>query len=190
MRYLSPNFRRDSESLMRYRPAHVLGLTASLLLATPAWSDSSTPARFIAGWVEKVTLLPSGDLLKAKLDTGAKTSSINAHHIERFKKDGESWVRFELEYETVDGETRRQRMERPLVRRVRIKEHDGDHDSRVVVMLDFCINAQRHSAQFSLVDRSRFVYPMLLGRRFLKEVALIDPAATFEARAGCPVERP
>lgn len=168
--------------------------TAELLLvvalSTPlsALADSSTPARFIAGWVEKITLLPANDLVKAKLDTGAATSSINAHKIERFKKDGEKWVRFELAYSTADGEDKRYTLERPLERRVSIKEHDGDNDSRLVVSLDFCINAQRYAAQFSLVDRERFVYPVLLGRRFLQGVALIDPAATFEARAGCPAE--
>ena len=174
---------------MRHRFGCPALFVLTLLAASPVWGDSSTPARFIAGWVEKVTVLPAGDLIKAKLDTGAKTSSINAGKIERFKKNGESWVRFELRYDTVDGENRTVPLERPLERRVRIKEHDGDHDSRLVVALDFCINAQRHRAQFSLVDRGDFVYPMLLGRRFLENVALIDPAATFEAKAGCPTTK-
>ena len=51
----------------------------------------------IAGWLEYVVLEPWDIKLRAKLDTGAKTSSLHALNIERFIRDGQSWVRFNTE---------------------------------------------------------------------------------------------
>ena len=160
------------------------------MLHIPAsWADDDAYAnRTVAGWVERVKLAPWGDTLKAKLDTGAKTSSINALDIERFERDDDDWVRFTLDYETVAGESREHRIERPVVRNIRIKEHEGENDRRAVVMLSFCFAGQIHSAQFSLVDRSKFIYPVLLGRRFLETATLIDPSATFITQPSCSAE--
>ncbi len=153
--------------------------------AAPPESQSSPRPKITSGWVEKIRLLPSQDILKAKLDTGAKTSSINARDIRRFKRDGDKWASFELHYKTADGELKSFRLERPIARNIRVKEHDRENARRPVVELDFCFNGRAHRTQFSLVDRSKFVYPVLLGRRFLSGVAVIDPARTFLTAAHC-----
>ncbi len=160
----------------------VLGL---LLPATEVHPESTRHAAVVAGWVENVTLLPWGETTKAKLDTGARTSSIHAENVARFKRDGTKWVRFELVLKTPPGKTRRIKAERPLVRRIAVKEHEHDNDSRLVVSLDFCLNGRPRNAEFSLADRSKFVYSVLLGRQFLAGTTLIDPAQTFLTKAGC-----
>ncbi len=147
---------------------------------------SAEGGKVIAGWVERVVLLPAGHDVKAKLDTGAKTSSLSARQIEQFRKDGKRWVRFTLSYEDSFNEQREQTLERPVVRRVRIKEHVGEYNSRPVVRLGLCFDGRRTEAEFSLVDRSNFIYPVLLGRSFLARHAVIDPGATFQLRKGCP----
>jgi hypothetical protein len=137
--------------------------------------------RVVMGWVEQVALIPWGVKVKAKLDSGAKTSSLHAESIERFEKDGKGWVRFVIAVEAKGKEIKRLQVERPLVRNVRIKQHHGESKKRPVVSLKFCLNSQSYETQFSLVDRSQLNYPMLFGRLFLKDVALIDPSKTFLA---------
>lgn len=148
-------------------------------------ADSRTPGKVIAGWVEKVTMLPSNVVVSAKLDSGAKTSSIHAENLERFKKDGESWVRFQLVLDDADDKTHRIDMELPVARRVKIKREEREHDRRVVVNMDFCFDGRKRTAEFSLNDRSKFIYPVLLGREFLKGIALIDPDQVFLTQANC-----
>ncbi|MCG8536857.1 MAG: ATP-dependent zinc protease [Pseudomonadales bacterium] len=141
----------------------------------------------ILGWIEWVYLQPSQLKAKAKLDTGAKTSSIHAKNIEYFEKDGEDWVRFQFSSNTrlkshlyEPGKSKKViTIEAPLVRRVLIKQHKRKSAERPVVFLPFTLAGQSYQAEFTLTDRSKFIYPVLLGRRFLKEVALVDPANTF-----------
>lgn len=160
--------------------------TTLFLIGAPlAMSDSNTPGTVIAGWVEKISIGELPALLKAKLDTGAKTSSIHAENIRPFLKDDNRWVRFELLLSDSAGNEYRQVFERPRVRKVRIKNHDGDHERRSIVVLDFCFDGRRHSSQFTLADRSEFIYPVLLGRRFLSEVAVVDASETFLTQAQC-----
>ena len=59
------------------------------LLLVPLAGDLG--AREIAGWVEQATLLPAGIQMKARLDTGAKNSSINAKEIDFFTRMGRRW---------------------------------------------------------------------------------------------------
>ena len=73
------------------------GLCVALLLAAPMAHGSSTdPGKVIAGWVEKISLVEPALVIKAKLDTGAKTSSIHAVNVEPFMRDGDRWVKFDL----------------------------------------------------------------------------------------------
>ncbi|EDZ67035.1 conserved hypothetical protein [Nitrosococcus oceani AFC27] len=157
----------------------------------PGNGKEGTNERVIMGWVEPVVLIPWGVELKAKLDSGAKTSSLHAEDIERFKKDGEEWVRFVIDIERKAKKIKQLHVEQPLARDVHIKRHRGSAKKRPVVSLEFCLNGKRHKAQFSLVDRSQLNYPVLLGRRFLKKAALIDSGKIFLTREGwktCLVE--
>lgn len=163
------------------------GLCAALLLAVPlAHGSSSEPGKVIAGWVEKISLVEQPLVLKAKLDTGAKTSSIHAINVEPFLHEGKRWVKFDLLLRDVDDKQHTLHMEMPKSRRVRIKESDGEHDRRSVVELEFCFDGRRHVTEFTLADRSEYIYDALLGREFLQGIAVIDPASTFLTQANCP----
>lgn len=164
------------------------GLCVALLLAaTPLAQGSSTePGKVIAGWVEKISLVEPVLTLKAKLDTGAKTSSIHAINVEEFMRDGDRWVRFDLLLDDVDDKQHTLHMEKPKVRRVRIKDNDGDDDRRAVVELEICFDGRRHVTEFTLAQRTDYIYDVLLGREFLKGVAVVDPESTFLTQAHCP----
>ncbi|KAB7622808.1 ATP-dependent zinc protease [Alkalilimnicola sp. S0819] len=156
-----------------------------LLFAAPVQAGGDTPSqRVVLGWVEYLHVGSTGWRIKAKLDSGANTASMHAENIERFERDGAPWVRFTVDLEN-HGKEKRQVFERPLARDVLIKNHAGPSDRRPVVEMDFCLGGETHTAEFSLVDRSRFIYPVLLGRRFLADVALIDPGNEFVGPGGC-----
>ncbi|GAB6068368.1 hypothetical protein JCM13664_16870 [Methylothermus subterraneus] len=147
-------------------------------LAAGTCAVAGTQARLTAGWLEWVVLEPFGLKLKGKLDTGAKTSSLHAVDIEYFERDGKAWVRFK----TFDPRRKAEpvTIERPLIRDVRIKRHTAAYQQRPVVALDVCLDDRLVRAEFSLIDRGRFNYPVLLGRSLLKqERILVDPAATY-----------
>lgn len=143
----------------------------------------SVNGRDVVGWVEFVTLEEPGIIAKAKLDTGAKTSSIHAEDIEYFTRGGQQWVRFEFEKPKrpakhgMPSVPRQKKMiEAPVKRMVKIKQHTVDFVQRPAVDLDLKIGEKTYKVEFTLTDRDSFIYPVLLGRRFLETALIVDPA--------------
>lgn len=167
--------------------AMVYGLfvLVGLIGSTSVLADSKPSGKVIAGWVELIAFGKEPALVKAKLDTGAKTSSIHAINVKKFKRDGENWVSFKLMLEDKDGKLHQIDMEAPRSRRVKIKNHDGVHDKRMVVELPLCFDGRNHIAEFTLADRSEYIYSVLLGREFLEGVAVVDSGATFLTLPKC-----
>ncbi len=164
------------------------GIVGLLWLSLPCAAATAEPNKVMAGWLETVSLTDLPDHpVKAKLDTGAKTSSINARNIESFTRDGKPWVRFELALKNLQGQIRTLPLERPRLRSVLIKERDGKPGKRPVVALGLCFSGGLHEAEFTLADRTEFNYPVLLGRRFLAGIAVVDPQATYLTQPDCHV---
>jgi len=132
----------------------------------------------------------------AKLDTGAKTASLSARDIKRFKRNGESWVRFYLAIDTAHSHP----IERPLARVSKIKRRAGDYDpdedknytARPVIALDICMGTALRSIEVNLTDRSAFQYPLLIGSEALKRFdALVDPSLKYAAgKPACSADAP
>lgn len=164
---------------MRHRyAALVLSLLLFAGLAPPA------AARGVYGWVEFVELHLDGQplKLKAKLDTGARSSSLDATDVAPFERDGQRWVRFRV---SLPGLEKSVLMEQPVARYVRIKRHTGPHDRRPVIRLPLCLGDELRTVDVNLADRGRFIYPLLLGRKALAHLAVVDPARTFMRPPGC-----
>jgi hypothetical protein len=133
-----------------------------------------------------------GTVLPAKLDTGAKTASLSAHNIKRFKRSGESWVRFTP---GTDGDDKTV-IEKPLARISHIKRRAGDYDpdednaytARPVIELDVCMGKTLRTIEVNLTDRSSFEYPLLIGADALKHLgAVVDPSLKYAAgQPACP----
>ncbi len=153
-------------------------LTLLLLAAAPP-AGAELP---IFGWIERVQILDGTLTLKAKFDTGAATSSLDATEIQTFRRAGRRWARFTVRA-THDGEPLV--LERPLLRTVRIIRHNGKHQRRAVIGLDVCFGEHHREVEFTLIDRREFIYPVLLGRSALEGAALIDPGATFLSKPRC-----
>lgn len=135
----------------------------------------------IYSWKENVLVYPSGLEFKAKLDSGAKTSSLNAIEIEEFDRNGDEWVRFTIQ--NLDGD--KKELERELSRVVRIKQHSGDSQRRPVVKMGICLGQLYKEVEVNLVDRSNYTTGMLIGRTFMADDVLIDPATTYSHRPDC-----
>jgi len=122
--------------------------------------------------------------LKAKLDTGAETSSLDASEI-RLLRRGSSGQRF-VEFRLSDDDSRRTvTFKKRLVREARIKQHDGSFQSRPVVIVAVCLSDHLQEVEFTLIDRSEFLYPVLLGRSALAGLAVVDPDLTFSSDPDC-----
>jgi hypothetical protein len=160
-------------------------LSALLALITPLSARaalSSDRDLEIVGWVERARLIDPDVHLKAKLDTGAETSSLDVEIIKKFRKNDKRWVRFRL----VDRETGKEHIiVRERIRTVAIVLHDGERQLRPVVRMKICIAGHTLNTQVSLIDRSEFAFPLLLGRRALATFALIDPGNTYLSIPDC-----
>lgn len=145
------------------------------------------------GFVEWVVMKGTGLQLKARMDTGAKTSSLHAVNVKEFKRDDKEWVSFEVPLkdhkdlpDEDDHENMALKFERPVYRTVLIKRKGAESQRRHVVKMKFCIAGTVHETQFSLTNRSNFSYPVLLGRRFMRDDdILIDSADSFLAVNEC-----
>lgn len=135
----------------------------------------------ILGRVEWVYISTAKSSYKARIDTGAATSSINATKIERFERDGKRWVRFNLS--RANGSDL-QVIEARIERFVKILQSNepGAMISRPVVKLSVRIGDITHKTEFTLTDRSHMLYPVLIGRSFLQDVVLVDVSKKFVHR--------
>lgn len=161
----------------------VIGCLALASFAMTAAAEA--PKKRVYGWVEKAVIEELDAEVKVKLDSGALTSSMHAEEIERFERDGEDWVRFTIELKDErDGDQVEKRFEKPLFRRLKVYGAGGS-DSRPVVLLRLCIGDTVYEEQFSLRDRGDMNYPVLLGRRTIQHLGLLDVSKTFLHQPDC-----
>ena len=158
-------------------------LGATCAAASSVRSADNRPP-IIAGWIEDVRINPGNLQVKAKLDTGARTSSMDAPHLETFKKDGKPWVRFGFS----TNERRSVMIERPVKRTARIKDLTGPDQIRNVIEIGVCLDNIYTMTEVTLFDRTGFNYRLLLGRSFMNKAGIVvDPEATHITKPTCPV---
>ena len=162
------------------------GSFAAMYLMLSGWSVLAAVNQHetaeVFGWVEWTYIEPYHVHVKAKLDSGAKTSSLSAVDIERFKRDGELWMRFRVPISASDGGTEQPQlveMESKLEREVLIKRHGSGPSRRPVVVIGVCLGERVFNTPVTLTDRSRFNYPLLLGRSALRGRVLLDAGQTY-----------
>ncbi len=166
------------------KSSRLLAIPAAVLLSLhtlPSLAADGTPL----GWVERGKVLPEEVTVKFKLDTGALTSSMHAEDIEYFERDGDEWVRFNLDLEDIERDKLvKSRIERKLHRELTVRGAGGKED-RPVVLMKVCIGERLLEEQFSLRDRDEMHYPVLLGRRTLEKLGPVDSARTFTIEPSC-----
>lgn len=165
-------------TLARLAAGAAVFMVAVVAGAADAAAASDVP---VVGWVERVRIYPGDFEVHAKIDTGAKTSSLNAPNMKIFKRGEEDWVSFEV----TNRRGLKQRFEQKIVRIAKIRRHGGTVQRRPVVMLGLCVGSIYQVTQVNLIDRRNFNYQMLVGRRFMAKQVTVDPGRTFIAKPNC-----
>ncbi len=116
--------------------------------------------------------------IKARVDSGAATSSIHAFNIQQFKRDGELWVSFEV-HPLQNNQKTEVRCECPVVDRRRVKSSSGVSQTRFVVAAELKIGEETWGVELTLANRDSMGYRMLLGREAMNGRVLVDPSVRF-----------
>lgn len=124
--------------------------------------------------------LPQWELfgINAKIDTGAYTSSLHCHHIERIEKDGKAFVRFNLldpSHEIYNEKL----FELPIFKCKTVKSSNGLTEERFIVKTTMRLMDMELEAELSLTDRSEMRYPVLIGRKLLKGHFVVDVSKKY-----------
>ena len=122
------------------------------------------------GWRELVGLPELGLAgIPAKIDTGARTSSLHAEVIDDFTRDDERFVRFAVNWDGV-----RHNCEAVHVDLRGITSSNGEQQTRFVIKTPLTIGNLTFRAEISLADRSQMQFPMLIGRTALRRRMVVD----------------
>lgn len=132
----------------------------------------------LIGWREWVRLPDLGiQAIKAKVDTGARTSCLHAFQLETFQRDGSEWVRFCLHPLQQDMETVVE-SEAPVLERRQVTDSGGHREERVVIVTDIELGGRRWPAEVTLTSRDTMLFRMLLGRTAMTDI-MVRPRASF-----------
>ncbi|CAM3037655.1 ATP-dependent zinc protease [Vibrio rarus] len=113
---------------------------------------------------------------KARVDSGATTSSLSAVEVKEFERDGKQWVKFKPAQKGKVGKE----ISLPVVRFAKVKQSSSDApDKRPVVAVWIQVSDLKEKTEFTLVDRSHLDFPVLLGRSFVRDVAIVDVSRKF-----------
>lgn len=116
--------------------------------------------------------------IRAKIDTGASTSTLHASDIQPFERDGAQWVRFTAHIGTLVQS--RHRCEAPLVTVKRIKSSNGQTQNRYVIRTNLSLGDRLWPIEFTLACRKTMRYRVLLGSKALIAGQLVvNPALTY-----------
>jgi hypothetical protein len=138
------------------------------------------------GYVEYIAIPKLEKKLKAKMDTGAETSSIHAKIIElkKHKKSEEDSGYVIFTIETDEGSS--SLIKKPITRFVKIKLKTGGFQRRPVIEMAFCIAGVLVRDEVNLADRDDFLYDVLVGRNMLvKGGLLVDATRTLSVKPNC-----
>lgn len=135
---------------------------------------SASRGPIILGWREHVFLPDWGINLRAKIDTGARTSAIHVGAIEEL---GGGRIRFEVVARERPPHTIW--VESSIVRESRVRPTSGMAQSRPVVRTTIRIGAVRREVEVGLVCRKGMLCRMLIGRRALEGVWVVDPSRKY-----------
>lgn len=131
------------------------------------------------GWREWVSLPDLGvRRIKAKLDTGARSSAIHVVSWELVEGADPPRIRFVLAPVQKDDETLVE-AEAPLADQRRVRSSSGAAQLRPVIVTTLEMAGQRWPIELTLARRSRLRFRMLLGRQALRHRVLLDPAGSF-----------
>lgn len=143
--------------------------------------SSDVTQRRILGWREWVSLPCLGIAsIKAKLDTGAKTSALHAWDLSLRKVDGQQWISFRV-HSMQQDEAASVVCEAPLSDQRWVTNSSGASERRYIISTNLQIGPNCWPIELSLTNRDSMEFPMIIGREAMRDRLIIDPRASFRA---------
>lgn len=133
----------------------------------------------VVGWREWLALPELGlPAIKAKVDTGARTSALHAFEVERFKRQGRDWVRFAMHpLQNVDDLV--VGCETLLIDEREVSDSGGHREMRLVIETRLVLCEAQWPIELTLTNRDSMQFRMLLGRRAMRDRLTVDPDASY-----------
>lgn len=130
----------------------------------------------ILGAEEWVHIPAINQTFKGRVDTGATTSSISATEVVPFERDGKDWVQFKID---INGKASKE-FKLPVERWAKIRQSSSeDVDKRPVVLAYIQVGDLKEQTEFTLTERGHMKFPILLGRSFFRDVAVVDVSKKY-----------
>ena len=133
----------------------------------------------VLGWREWLGFPDLGIAqIKAKVDTGARTSCLHAYYVEPFERDGATWVRFGIHPR--QNETSEEiHCEAPVKDRRTVRDSGGHEEYRYVIETPISIGKELRLAEVTLTDRDTMKFRVLLGRTAIRGQYLVDAGRSY-----------
>lgn len=156
---------------------------------TGTFAENKDSSKVVIGWLEKAYLLEYNFAMRAKMDTGAKNSSIHATEMEYVSVKGKP-PRSRVRFKTVDTIGNARTIEADIIREVTIKKSSLNmetpiKESRLEIELDICLTGVKKKIQVNLTNREGMNYRMILGRTALEGDFIVDAGRTFIGGKKC-----
>lgn len=133
----------------------------------------------VVGWREIIALPELGiDKIKAKIDTGARSSALHAFHIEKFERNDKKFVRFQVHPLQRDSKTTIT-TEAELLEYREVRNSGGVAQLRPVILTRIKLGEKTWKIELTLTNRDVMGFRMLLGRQALRRQFLVDPGKSF-----------
>lgn len=137
----------------------------------------------VLGWRECLALPDLGvSAIRAKVDTGARSSALHVDAMETFVLDGREWVRFSLDGAGDAAAAGAATL--PVHDRRVVTDSGGHRTERVFVLTDVVLGGQRWTIEMNLSYRRNMLFPMLLGRTALAGRFLVDASQSYAFGGG------
>jgi hypothetical protein len=135
--------------------------------------------KIIVGWREWVGLPELGlPAIKAKIDTGARTSTLHAFELATFYENGKQRVKFKIHPQQKDTETVVTCVADVVDERF-VTDSGGHREQRLIIITRVTIGPWSWPIEMTLTARDNMMFRMLLGRTAMKGVAVVDPSRSY-----------